>query len=232
MHNEFGTDPHVTSPARTHSEFEEGWYYYLADIAARRILQRVISSSYSTGESVWLDVSIQSLFQTAEELDRQLMEWHRTLPEIISFNLDEHAETELAYHLQARSLEIKERIYRPFLYRSIHKHRGSTEQLTLSRLVQLHAVTCSRLIHHWDVRHRHHGTWLMARQSFTSALLLLAARRSGLEAIADEQCEQSVQYTLSTLRFWEREAPDLKASRLVLENVLRHSRENRWDFHH
>lgn len=146
---------------------------------------------------------------------------HRTLPEPISFNHDEPAETELAFHLQARALEIKERIYRPFLYRSIHKPRESSEQLTLDPLVRLDVATCSKLIHHWDVRHRHHGTWLMARQSFTSALLLLAARKSGVGEAAVEQCEESMQCTLSTLRFWEGEAPDLKASRLILEDISR-----------
>lgn len=35
----------------------------------------------------------------------------------------------------------------------------------------------------------------------------------------DETCERSVQHTLSTLRFWEAEAPDLKASRLILKDV-------------
>lgn len=144
---------------------------------------------------------------------------HRTLPDVISFSLNGFADAELAYHLQARGLEIQERIYRPFLYRSIHKRRDSAEQLALGPFVQLHATTCSKLIRHWNIRHRHHGTWLMARQSFTSALLLLAARISGLRETADGPCEESVQYTLSTLRFWEGEAPDLKASRLILEDV-------------
>lgn len=79
MHSAFVVDPNdlnATSPARAHSEFEEGWYYYLADIAARRILQRVISSFYSASEHVWLDASLQNLLQTAEELDRQLLEWY------------------------------------------------------------------------------------------------------------------------------------------------------------
>lgn len=76
MHNELNIDPSATSPVRAHSEFEEGWYYYLADIAARRILQRVMSSSYSAGESVWLDTPLQDLLHTAEELDRQLLEWY------------------------------------------------------------------------------------------------------------------------------------------------------------
>lgn len=77
MHSDFGLDIESTSPARIHSEFEEGWYYYLADIAARRLLQRVISSSYNAGEGVWLDEPFQSLIHTAEELDRQLSEWYR-----------------------------------------------------------------------------------------------------------------------------------------------------------
>jgi hypothetical protein len=219
MHSDFVD---ATSPARIHNDFAEGWYYYLADIAARRILQRVISSSYSGGVSGWLDVPVKSLLQTATELDRQLTEWHRTLPELISFDVELSADSELAYHLQARFLEIRERIYRPFLYRIAHKGGSMTDQGALSPLVQLHASTCAQLIQHWDVRHRHHGTWFMVRQSFTAALLLLAAQRS--RVIADEEsCERSVQHTLSTLRFWEAEAPDLKASRLILEDLSRSS---------
>jgi len=76
MHSDFGLNLESTSPARIHSEFEEGWYYYLADIAARRILQRVISSIYDAGELAWLNRPLQTLLQTAEELDRQLLEWY------------------------------------------------------------------------------------------------------------------------------------------------------------
>ena len=147
------------------------------------------------------------------------------MPEVISFHLDKPAETELAFHLQARALEIKERIYRPCLYRSIHGRKHLIEHIAMAPLVQLHASTCMKLTHHWDVRHRHHGTWLMVRQSFTSSLLLLAAQRSDLLENVKEECEQSVQRTLSTLRFWEGEAPDLKASRLILEDVHRHTRD-------
>lgn len=145
---------------------------------------------------------------------------YRTLPDIIFFDIEVAAEDELAYHLQARAFEIRERIYRPFLYLMIHKDIEAPERDSLRPLVRLHAATCSKLIQQWNVRHRHHGTWLMARQSFTSALLLLAARRSGLHEIPEEQYEKSVQSSLSTLRFWENEAPDLKASRLVLEDIV------------
>lgn len=129
------------------------------------------------------------------------------------------ADTELAYHLQARELEIRERIFRPFLFRRLHRHGDAVDDEAIGRLVQLHASTCVKLIEHWDVRHRHHGTWFMVRQSFTAALLLLAAQRSGLQETDEASCHRSIQHTLSTLRFWEAEAPDLKASRLILEDV-------------
>ena len=75
MHSVFDFDTEATSPARIHNEFEEGLYYYLADIAARRLLQRVISSLYNAGESAWVDAPYQGLLQTAEELSRQLSQW-------------------------------------------------------------------------------------------------------------------------------------------------------------
>lgn len=63
----------------------------------------------------------------------------------------------------------------------------------------------------------------MVRQSFTSALLLVAARKAGLSEVSESQCEEAVQSSLSTLRYWEKEAPDLRASRLILEDVVRSS---------
>ncbi|KAF2109813.1 hypothetical protein BDV96DRAFT_225381 [Lophiotrema nucula] len=214
------TDPSAVHSISAQVGLEKGWYYYLADIAARRILQRVIKSFYATSESEWLNAPFQNILQTAEELDRQLTEWYRTLPSVIAFDSEIFAEDELAYHLQARGIEIKERIYRPFLHLRIHRSTDASERDALHSLVELHAVTCSKLIQQWNIRHRHHGTWLMARQSFASALLLLAARKVGLSEVSMEQCEESVQVSMSTLRFWEDEAPDLKASRLILGDIV------------
>lgn len=56
-------------------EFEKGWYYYLADIAARRILQRVVDTFYNKYEITWSTASLPKLIQTARELERQLSQW-------------------------------------------------------------------------------------------------------------------------------------------------------------
>lgn len=143
------------------------------------------------------------------------------MPGVISFDIEVAAEHELAYHLQARAFEIRERIYRPFLYLMIHSSKGTSDCDMFHPFVRLHAATCSKLIHHWNIRHRHHGTWLMARQSFASALLLLAAQKAGLHEEIGGRYEASVQSSLSTLRYWENEAPDLQAARLILEDIIR-----------
>ncbi|OAL54655.1 hypothetical protein IQ07DRAFT_531020 [Pyrenochaeta sp. DS3sAY3a] len=220
IHTDPDAEPRATPSVSVHNELETGWYYYLADIAARRILQRVIQSFYESSESNWIYLPLQDILHTAEELDRQLTEWYLTLPNIISSEMDIPAENELAFHLQARAIEIKERIYRPFLYLMIYKTLEASERDTILPLVEVHVLTCSRLISQWNVRHRHHGTWLMARQSFACALLLLAARKTGLHEQSQERYDSSVRASLSTLRYWEDEAPDLKASRLILEDII------------
>ncbi|KAL5387334.1 hypothetical protein DPSP01_003558 [Paraphaeosphaeria sporulosa] len=223
MYTQVETDsPHSTHSLWTQNEFEHGWYYYLADIAARRLLQRVIELFYRKSEVVWLEFPFLTLVHTVEELDRQLLEWHRALPGVISFDIESTAANdELSFHLQARALEIKERIYRPFLYRMIYQKgvHDFSDQNALQPFATSHAITCSKLIQQWNIRHRHHGTWLMSRQSFACALLLLAGRRAGIKVLPDEQCSGSVQASIATLKFWEDEAPDLKASRQILEDI-------------
>lgn len=60
----------------------------------------------------------------------------------------------------------------------------------------------------------------MVRQSFSSALLLLAAQKAGLAEIQEVPLKETLQLTLGTLRYWEKEAPDLGASRLILESIM------------
>lgn len=122
--------------------------------------------------------------------------------------------------MQARALEIKERIHRPFLYLTIHQEFTEAERSSLGPFVKTHIDTCLRLIQQWNVRHRHHGTWLMVRQSFASTLLLLAARKAGLAEVSDGRFEQALHSTMGILRYWEKEAPDLHASRLILEEIV------------
>ncbi|OQV11087.1 C2 domain-containing protein [Cladophialophora immunda] len=65
-----------------------GWYYYLADIAVRRILQRVFDLFYRSSHHVWLQEDFSRLIWSAEELDQQLTQWCDNLPEPVAFRHD------------------------------------------------------------------------------------------------------------------------------------------------
>lgn len=67
--------PHSVRSVQPQTDFEHGWYYYLADIAARRLLQRVVDVLYRANEATWLTLPLAYLIHTVEELDRQLGEW-------------------------------------------------------------------------------------------------------------------------------------------------------------
>ncbi|THX77328.1 hypothetical protein D6D04_06385 [Aureobasidium pullulans] len=200
-------------------QIEASWYYYLADIAARRILQRVMDTFYTETVSSQLG-NIPKMFKAAEELSRQIEQWYQNLPAPVKFDYDTPAECELAYHLQARAYELQERTYRPFLFHLLNHNLDVATKDRFKRLAHQHSAVCTKLIRHWDIRHRHHGTWLMVRQSFNAALLLVAAQRSGRSGLTHEQYEEAVDLSMSTIRYWEAEAADLKASRVILESVV------------
>ncbi len=56
-------------------ELERSWYYYLADIAVRRILQRVFDVFYRSSHHTWSQLDFSQLVWSAEELDQQLTQW-------------------------------------------------------------------------------------------------------------------------------------------------------------
>ncbi len=61
----------------------------------------------------------------------------------------------------------------------------------------------------------------MVRQSFAAGLLLVAAQRAGLTSgqISNVDLREALQTCLMTLQYWEREAPDLGASRMIFEDL-------------
>lgn len=54
---------------------EKSWYYYLADIAARRILERVVDTFYVKEAISHFHTALPELIETACELQRQLTQW-------------------------------------------------------------------------------------------------------------------------------------------------------------
>ena len=114
---------------------EESWYYYLTEVALRRIGNRVINTFYRQDYSSWMD--IKPLVTIALEFDAQVSTWSANLPPAmqhyeISASIrapsadpllsDGHssASKELSWATENRLLEMRSWLYQPFLYYAVH----------------------------------------------------------------------------------------------------------------
>jgi hypothetical protein len=114
---------------------EESWYYYLTEVALRRIGNRIINTFYRQDHSSWMD--IKPLISIALEFDAQVSTWSANLPPAMQHyetsssiraprpdppTNDRHssASAELSWATENRLLEMRSWLYQPFLYYAIH----------------------------------------------------------------------------------------------------------------
>ncbi|KAK4551624.1 hypothetical protein LTR86_011048 [Recurvomyces mirabilis] len=119
---------------------EESWYYYLTEIALRRIGNRIINTFFRKEPAAWLDVT--PLLRIALEFDTQVSAWSANLPDAMkqwetdyairrpepAFLPDgrgSHVLHELSWALENRLLEVRSWLYQPFMYWLIHSHNAS-----------------------------------------------------------------------------------------------------------
>lgn len=202
-------------------EQEQAWFYYLSEVALRRIGNCILNFFYKDSFESWRECDIPSTIKIADEFFRQLDEWYEGLPIPIGFNISGSEvlpDEELPYLLYIRLQEIRSWILRPFLFLAIHLPPNTPHRPLLETYVAEALSCCARLIDGNSIIHRHHGTWYMLRLSITSALCLLAAGRRQFEVPA---LRQSVGLAINTLRHWEGQAPgDIREGRLILEELL------------
>ena len=114
---------------------EESWYYYLTEIALRRIGNRIINAFFRQDPTTWLE--IQPLLGIALEFDTQVSAWSAHLPAAmqhwetkyairaptlhsVSDGNGNHVSRELSWATENRLLEMRSWLYQPFLYYLIH----------------------------------------------------------------------------------------------------------------
>ena len=118
---------------------EESWYYYLTEIALRRIGNRIINSFFLQDRSSWLD--IKPFLRMAQEFEAQILTWSAHLPlamqhyettsmiraphlNSMSEDASSHVSRELSWAIDNRLLEMRTWLYQPFLYYLIHVGLG------------------------------------------------------------------------------------------------------------
>ncbi|KAF7596822.1 hypothetical protein BBP40_012422 [Aspergillus hancockii] len=185
---------------------EQSWYYYLTEVALRRIGNRVLNAFYRKGPSTWSN--IKPFIPLALEFETQINAWSANLPPGLRYYEDstssgramsslpetqDSISLELSWAIANRLLEIRLWLYQPFLYYAIH-HPISTgqgaceaqccalpsEELTnISTLVQSGLNCALKILEARCLRHRHHGIWFDLRALVTSSLIVIAAVKSG-----------------------------------------------------
>ncbi|KAM0717786.1 hypothetical protein Q7P37_006118 [Cladosporium fusiforme] len=120
---------------------EESWYYYLTEIALRRVGNRIVNTFFNRDPEAWLNV--KPLLRIALEFDTQLSSWSANLPPAMqqwetTYTIREpvsgastggpgaHVSQELSWATENRLLEARSWLYQPFLFNLIHhRHRSS-----------------------------------------------------------------------------------------------------------
>ncbi|KAH8901557.1 hypothetical protein GQ53DRAFT_707923 [Thozetella sp. PMI_491] len=203
---------------------EESWFYYLTEITLRRIGNRIINAFYSNSLADWNEEAIPSMAKEVEEFERQLEEWYQRLPPPIQFEEDELPTRELQYMVQARVLELRTWMYRPFLYYAIHSPRDAPNRNVSQSWEDKAVLCCFRGLRAWPILHRHHGTWYSLRATASVALCVLGAAKCGTISLPHDWRE-TMTACIDRLRFWEDEGPAMSRTIQVLESYLYEMRD-------
>jgi hypothetical protein len=163
---------------------ERGWYYYLAEIAARHLINRMLrgrseARTAGSSEEIWRMLSDVELFET------QVHEWHLALPPMLKFDIPEGPflqpePDELKQILRHRYLTNRELIYRPFIRLCVEHELDSLEPNLRAAVTSLasHGLQyCMYKLSQLSPQ-RHQGTWFMIRGYATHAMILLAASKA------------------------------------------------------
>ncbi|KAH8694612.1 hypothetical protein BGZ61DRAFT_588540 [Ilyonectria robusta] len=212
---------------------QHSWYYYLTEIALRRIGNRILNALYKNGNVPGYGVPVMEMLEIAADFEKQLGQWQSNLPASVKYshtNLLIIPSNELAFMVRGRTLEIQSWLYRPFLYYAIHHPSSDPFRPAMEPFVQKALVYGSAHIRGLGVRHRHHGTWYALRTGMAEALSLLAAVKSGVVDMGDGTGEyggmgeggwrETVKQMIEILGYWEAESVDVGRSKVVLEELL------------
>ncbi|KAH0431506.1 2og-fe oxygenase superfamily protein [Colletotrichum camelliae] len=199
-------------------EEEKSWFYYLAEISSRRMINRAISIMGYHGEEAWIR-NIAKVIEKYEDFDRQINVWCCHIPSQINWQNREHSSNELVHYIQNRAESCREWIHRPFVYYVIHQPPDDPWIPRVLPLAEKGLEIAVELLLDANPHHRHHGTWFMARAAMTRALLVLAAAKSGRFRLPD-RWKHAVDSATWALQRWYGEAPDLRKAASVLEELM------------
>ncbi|KAK5114490.1 hypothetical protein LTR62_002425 [Meristemomyces frigidus] len=178
--------PHdMTDITGEQSPGNDNLWYFLAEIALRRLLNRVSSVIYGVSHLLHTNkmpasFSLASLDPVVTELDFQLKQWYESLPAQIKFpreRLDAHDSVQTV--LRLRYFACRTIIYRPYVQAVLGDESLATEP-GVQDACRKCLEACIRQVEHLSAHHEGHlpYLWQGALSIISQALLLMAATLS------------------------------------------------------
>ncbi|KAL4869506.1 hypothetical protein BDV12DRAFT_185192 [Aspergillus spectabilis] len=207
------------------------YYYYLAEISMRRLLNRVRNAVRVLSPS--LDIqAIKQLTGTLCHLEEQLHQWVICLPPALRFNMPLESrpppqEPELVKLVRERYVEVRELLCRAYLYLCIH----ASLDRELAAMYGTKA-TESLLLAVYRIQNevpffRHPGSWGACRVRFNHALCLVAAFRAKIDEIPSAEYVSlpvswagCVRVVIERLKIWGQEGGGIKELSILLDWLM------------
>lgn len=214
-----------TPPEGLRTQREAVWYYYLAEIALRRLSNRILNSFHKTNQN-------QPKLDTKglTDFEEQAAEWIQGLPPNLNFGIvtsppgsGSGLYDNLKFILEGHLLDCYEMMYWPFMAEVVLNDVPGARNQELEHLAHKSLLYCVQRIQRNEhgFFSRHHGTWLMLRSCTRSALVLIAARKDPkLATLLPNGWEQSVWKVANMLRFWKKESRDSDDRLRIIEKAM------------
>ncbi|KAG5744697.1 hypothetical protein H9Q70_012609 [Fusarium xylarioides] len=174
------------SPPAANCLFDEtiAWYYFLADIAARHLINRIVDAKVEISACP-SEVQARSLLRSYEVFGSQLQDWYMSLPPEISFPPPVSTispETNIYKRiLRSRYLFIKELLCRPFVRLCLNYELELPSALVdeIVSIASLGLQYCAWRLKAVDRMNKlDHGLWIWIRNSTACSMILIGAARS------------------------------------------------------
>lgn len=201
------------SPPEKFRDEGRSWYFYLAEIALKRLINDVMRHQFVTQTR-------PALFETTAIFEEQLSEWRQSLPPMLNLETPGSEDDLLKFILRGHLSKCQEVIYWPFLVDCVG---NSLRDPATDRYILKGLQGCVDRIRENEAgfHHRHHGTWLMLRACSRAALHLLTAYRCGqVPDLLPNDWKAAVVKSINMLAFWADESFDARECLSVLQELL------------
>ncbi|KAH6695266.1 hypothetical protein F5X68DRAFT_227254 [Plectosphaerella plurivora] len=204
----------------TPEQHDQSWFYYLTDIALRKI-EIQIESFFQQQQARQNDLTPETsesfygeTLATLADLDRQIMEHFSQLPACIAVDTGagNHGDDDLREYLRLRMLMVRHCLSRPALHFLLHGvlyNLSDSLRAQAAKIAERALLIDQYLVTHGMTTHRHPGTWLGIRYTTRAALEMHAVDKAGIPGVSlAPGWQQGIAKLKIALTYWSAESRD------------------------